>query len=53
MYHSPTAISSPGVVTRHRLAVCSAEKVRLAAVMARLSERCVTVMGPTCSSTYW
>ena len=50
--HSPSAISSPGVVTRHMLAVWSEVKVSAQAVMARLRLRCVTVMGPTCSSTY-
>jgi hypothetical protein len=42
----PTAISSPGVVTRHKLALCSAQKVKEAAVIAMLIERLVIVMNP-------
>lgn len=43
---SPRAISSPGVVTRHRLALCRAQKVSADAVIARLIDRRVTVIQP-------
>jgi hypothetical protein len=39
------------MLTRHRLALCRAEKVRVAAVMAKLMERRVMVMKPRCSTT--
>jgi hypothetical protein len=40
---TPSAISSPGVVTRHREAACREMKVRQAPVMARLTDLQVEV----------
>lgn len=43
---SPRAISSPGVVTRHKLALCRAQKVSADAVIAKLIDRLVMVIQP-------